>query len=635
MNADRLTERASSRLGTANERVIATVFGDRRGVALFLGSLCALALFTRLGIFITDTYTVANAFVALTEGHLAVDTPFYGTNLDTPGMQLIDGAHYGRNYGQLVASLPAYALLQALSVVTDLRIAFVALWSLLLLAFALQLGHLLDQRPAFAVGGSVAALALFVGNIAVATPFDRSLTHVVALQLTALVAGALLAVVVYRLVAHLRTPRAGVLAGVIVVLATPIGFWAPIPKRHVFTTLLVLTAIYALLRSRAAEHPQQSRRLHGSAYAMAGLLAWIHSPEALVLFASLVAADALAIGRFDRRRVATVAGVFALSLLPFVVTNLLVSGSPFRPPRLPAEPASIGVVPLVLSAGVVPWLASVASTGQSVLAVPVLSDVASAAGFFVDLVADGVDTFVSNPDQVYHTFVRSGFVRHGPGQGTDQAINLTVLESAPILAALVALPAVAVARLRSHPRLPSADRLAGPTGAVGVSIAVFSLLLTLVYIERLPLYAQVSVRYLAPLYAIGVVGIVLATPAGRAITAHLRTFVWSFCATVLLGSQGLLVVVVRLDFALGEAFQFHALLGLAVGGALALWTLSSVATDRFDRFGAVLLGLTAGAGAIFSLFVVVAYAGDIGRYPAGGEQFLPLFRVISDLVSTV
>lgn len=309
------------------------VFGDWRGLALFLGSLCYIALLTRVGIFITDTYTTANAFVALTDGRLAVTEPFYGSSLDTPGMSVVDGTHYGRNYGQLVLSLPMYWLLRGLDLVAELRIALAGAWSLVVLAFGLVLGRIYERRQAFAIGGSTLALVLFAANVAVATPIPDRLVPLLAMQLTSVLAGALIAVVAYRLLNLLASPHAGVLAGILAVAATPVGFWAPIPKRHVFSTLLILLALFAFARSRDPETPRRAL-VHGGAYAATGVLAWIHAPEALVVFVALVLADLVTSPPSRYRALPAVVGAFLLSLLPFFVTNLLIAGHPFVPPRL-------------------------------------------------------------------------------------------------------------------------------------------------------------------------------------------------------------------------------------------------------------------------------------------------------------
>ena len=605
------------------------VFGDRRGVVLFLGSLLALALLTRLGIFITDTRTTANAFVALTEGHLAVETPYYGENLRTPGMEKVDGQFYGRNYGQLVASLPAYLLLWTLSLVTDLQIAIAAAWSLLLLALALQVGRLTDRYEAFAVGGAVVSVLAFFLNAAVATPLDPRLTHVLAMQLTSIVAGALLVVVTYRLLALLRSPRAGVVGGALVLLGTPLGFWAPIPKRHVFTTLLVVTAVYALARSRAEAVGETSQtRAHAAAYAAVGLLAWIHSPEGLLLFVALVVTDLAVLPSLKPRRVGVVGGTFALALVPFFVTNLLINGDPFLSPRFIRRTDVVAVLTPISAAGAGPAQAELGS-GMRALALPVVDDAITAVQSFAWLLYDGLVTIRYEPERVYHTLVRSGYVAQSSSTD-EQAINLSVAESAPLVAAALAVPGVAARRLRTA----RVAHLRTPAGTAGLAFAVVSVLLFVVYIDLLPLHAQVTVRYLLPLFAIGVIAVVWLTPVGRALEAHTRTFAWVLAASVLLGGQVLLVVVVQLDLALGEAFQFHALTGLAVAALVVVWTGLGTFTDRFDRLGAAVLGLAVAAVVVFSLFVVTLYTTGIGVYPEGGQQALPVVRLVSELLTS-
>lgn len=609
--------------------VVRAVFGDRRGLALFLGALAFLLVVTRVGIFITDNFTTANAFVSLTQGQLSIETPFYGSSLETPGMFEIDGRHYGRNYGQLVASLPAYVLIRGVALVAELPIAIAAVWSLLVMGLSVQIGRLVGEYRQFAIGGAVFGLLAFLGNVAVATPLSPALRHVLALQLTSILAGALLAVVIYRLGKLLVSPRAGMLASTVTLLGSPVGFWSPIPKRHVFTTFLVVTAVYALARSRADRDTDSGTVHHAGAYASTGLLAWIHAPEALVLFVSLLAVDILTRPSIDRRQAAVVTGAFGLSLVPFLVTNALITGDPFLPPRLLRALDDLWIVG--------PWVASAAggvttsfSPGTVVAAtIPVVDEVLTVVETFGGLLWEGLVTLVSEPGQVYHTFVRSGYVERSPGT-VGEAINLAVVESAPTVGAVVALPAIAAAGAR---RGIDWQRFRRPGGVAAFTIGLFGTLLALLYVARLPVYAQVTVRYLLPLYAFGVIAAMWATPVGRALERHVRTFVWSAAAGVLIGGQLVTVVVLRLDMAVGEAFQFHALVGLAAGAALAVWVLVAVRTERYDRLGAVLTGLAVAAATVFTLAVVIVYATDIGRYPIGGDQALGMVRALSDLLS--
>lgn len=658
MNAGELTARwrrfreavAESPLPPRAGRI---VFGDLRGLALFLGALCYIAVLTRVGIFINDTYTTANAFVALTEGRLWVAEPFYGQSLDTPGMKVVDGRAYGRNYGQLALSLPAYWLLRGLDLVADLRIALAGAWSLLLLALSLVVGRLLDQRRAFALGGSGLALVLFIANVAVATPIPDRIVPMLAMQLTSILAGALLVVLTYRLVALVVARRAGIVAGVLVVFATPIPLWAPIPKRHVFTTMLVVLGLFAFAKSR---DPETDRRylVHSSAYAAAGLLAWIHAPEALVLFTAILLADLVTSPPARYRAIPTVAAVFLVSLLPFFLTNSLIAGNPIVPTRLlrSAEAVDIGTGTGGGSGGSGggggggPPTSDPSSGNGTTPVEPgdsggpgpltilrgLLDGVIAAFSVFVGLLGEGIDTIRNRTGQLYRTFVRSGYVSpHTPA--SDQPINLAVVESAPVLGALVALPAAALA---SWSRPESVfDRLRRPAPATALALGLFAALFTVMYARRLPVHAQLTVRYLLPLYVVSVVAIAWLLPIERACREHTRTLAWSLAGGILLGGQVLVVLVHQFGLALGEAFQFHALLGLGLAIALGASTLVAVFTERLDRIVAVLLGFTAAATAVFSLLIVTAYASGLGKYPVDGGQLLPIVRMLGDLVGAV
>ena len=631
--------RVVARIHTRSVRAGRLVVGDQRGLALFLGSLCYIALLTRVGIFITDTYTTANAFVALTEGHLSIERAIFGPSLDTPGMHVVDGQLYGRNYGQLVLSLPAYWLLEGASVVADLRIALVAVWSLALLWFSIVLGRILDHRRAFALSGCVLALVLFLANVAVATPVPEAIVPVLAMQLTSILAGALVAVFAYRLVGYLATPRAGVVAGVLVVLGTPIGFWAPIPKRHVFTTLCVLLALFAFAKSRDPETPRRNL-VHGGAYAAVALLAWIHAPEALVLLVTLVVADLASSPATRFRALPVVGGVFVLALVPFFLTNFLIAGNPFVPPRLLrsfdiADAGSSVVDPGGADGDPTadPGSGGSGAGGGSIVEslVGLFDAIVTAGTTFVRLLVGGVETATERTSDLYRTFVRSGYVVARDG-ASEEAINLSILESAPVLGSAVAVPLAAVNRLRANfdPR-----RLRDPRPATALAVVVFTALFTLLYVERLPLHAQVTVRYLIPLYPVSVVGLVLLTPIERVCRKETWTVAWTVAGGVLIGGQVVAAFVLSQGLALGEAFQFHALVGLGLAGVLAVGATATPYTDRFDRVVAGAIGLATAGTVVFSLLVVTAYATGLGRYPVDGGQLLPILRVLADLLSAV
>jgi hypothetical protein len=137
-------ERASTLRATA----VRTLLGGQPGLVVFLGTLVFAGLSWRVGVFITDTYTLANAFASLSEGGFAVEGAVYGDSLETPGMGVRDGRYYGRNYGQLVVSLPALWLLEASALVADPGLVFAAGWSLLVVALGREAGRLVERKEA-------------------------------------------------------------------------------------------------------------------------------------------------------------------------------------------------------------------------------------------------------------------------------------------------------------------------------------------------------------------------------------------------------------------------------------------------------------------------------------------------------
>ncbi|PSP88529.1 hypothetical protein BRC90_07265 [Halobacteriales archaeon QS_4_69_34] len=590
-----------------------SVFGDRVGAAIFLGACCFLPLYWRVGVFITDTYTVANTLVAVADGHLFVERAVYGPGLDAPWMHLVDGRAYGRNYGQVVFTLPFLWTLEAVAAVTDLRIALAGGVSLLVLALSVQVGVLAGRRRAFALLGSAAALAFFAVNATVATPLDPRWFALAALQASTMVAAALVGVVLYRLLARLHNRRVGTVAGVLAVLATPVGFWASLPKRHVLVALLALCTFYALFRSRDAAGSRRALRFRALAYVPVGLTAWVLAPEALVLFAALAAVDLPTARSNDPRTLLAVGAVFALSLVPFFLTNVLIAGNPIRSPML--LPSYEG--------GVV----STPGSAPSVFGGPVLSQAVAAVTRLGSTFARGFAVAIGHPGRLVETFVRSGYVEGVAVRDGGEAINLALLESAPVLGALLALPALVAVR---RPDRATIERwFRSPAGTTDALAGMYVLGLTLFYLPRLPLHAQITVRYLLPLFPV-LLYVVTRVPAIRNAMTCTRTFAWTFAGSSLLGGQLLLAGLALAEPTLGEAVQVHAWLGLVVALAVGGWAVVVTATDRHcDRLGAVCLGMAAGSGLVFLVL------SGVSHFSYAGDFALPAGRVVGEALSGV
>ncbi|WP_332897799.1 hypothetical protein [Haladaptatus sp. CMSO5] len=599
------------------------VFADRLGFTLFLASLALYGLIWRVDIFIVDTFTIVNTLAAVVDGQLHISNPAFGPALaDTPGMVIVDGYLYGRNYGQVILSLPAYGLLTALSLVTDLRVAVVGGWSLLVLAVFQQVGHLTDRRRQFVLAGSVVAVVLFFVNLIGATKLPTELIPLLALQVTSMVAAALVPVVCYRFASLFTTPRTASTVGVAAIVLVPIAFWAPIPKRHAFTALLALTTLWLFAASRMASNSLHARHLRALSYVPVGLTAWIHAPEALVLCVILVPFDFLTARSNTREDVLVVACAFALSLVPFFLTNLAISGNPVAPPRLlPGYTEGDTVVSFTQNASNGGQHAAGGAPDSAPAAGGLLVKLLHPAVVFLNLVVRGVTT-VFDPTRLYHVFIRSGTIPTVDYSQTGQeTVEMTILEAAPILAALAGAP---VALARSNRSLA---RLREPFVQTALFGCAYIGLFTMLYLPRLPLHSTITVRYLAPIVPVLFI-FVAAVPAVRRVLAAHRVEVLAVAAGFALATCVFVVFAFAGGVSPGTAVQTHALLNLGVAFLLGGWSVLATARGGYERTGVVVLGLAIGAMAALLVLSGLDFFG-VERHFA-----LPLSQTLSDLLPT-
>jgi len=568
-------------------------FGDRVGYTLFLGSLAFLVCTWRIGVFINDTNTVLNTLVAVERGHLYLETAHYG-GLDAPGTHVVDGMVYGRNYGQVFLALPFLVALRAISSIVYPPIAIAAGWSLLLLALSRALGTRFGYPRTAAASGSLVAVLTFGAGVLTASPLATDRFPVVALQASTVVMTAFATVVVYRLASARTTRRAGVAAAVAYVVVLPTGFWASIPKRHALTTGLLLVSLYLLHRARETAHTgNDSLRYRAGAYVPVGMTTWVHAPEGFLLLTAVGAADLLTARSNAPRELVAVAGVLFLSLVPFFLTNYFIAGNPIQPPRFtpPFEGAVTNATAGADGGG--DGSGSTASlAGGSILALG--TSVLEPVGF-LDRFSKGLCVLLKSPDRVVDTFLLSD------GFGSDDR-NMAILESAPVLGALVGA-GVGIRRIGFRQTLTRlwSDR---PRTAVDAAVVVYASLSILLYIPSLPLHAQITVRYLLPLYPLALLAVV-ETAALRSVLADARrTLLWTYAGVVLVGSQLFLAGIVLLNVTHGGAVRIESHLALGIAALLAAWTLGyslGADSDRSLRTGAVLLGLAAAAGTVFLL----------------------------------
>ncbi len=664
------------------------LFGDRLGLSLFLGAVLWLGALWRVGIFIQDTVAVANALANVAEGRLAlVDSPYSLFLGPQPGIVEVDGTLYGRNYGHVLLALPLLWLLQAGTALVGTKLLLAGAWSLALVAFATQAGTLTGRHEVRTVLSGV-ALLVFGGNLATASALPDGVLALIALQLSTLFVAAFIAVFLYRLLRRFHGRSVGLAAGLAVVLATPVGFWATIPKRHVLTAGVAVLALYLFAVSR--NQPDRRGTLaRGGAYVALGLFTTVHPFEAFFLFVVFAVLDFATAPTYSVRSLVVIGVLFALSLVPFFVLNTLISGNPLQSPRILSgsggiefgfDPASDGggTTEPTPDAGTDPssinspgnatetpgnatttpgnatgtatdragnggTATATPSDGGESGANPLMALLATVVGFLGSLLAfvgDLVDRSVAaltQPRRLYHTFVRSGQI---PSEVSTismnvndyEAIELTLLESLPLAAALVWLPVAALRRVR--------ERVAGagittPRRQTDLLAAGFAVVFAFIYLPRLPLHSQITVRYILPVMPLLVYGVARCSVVRRALRDSPQWVIGGYLVTVVAGGLAVTAALSVLDPAIGEAMQFHALVGLATAGAAALvvggWPLY-----EDTRVAAVGLALPAGATTVFLLLAKIEYFAY--RLPGDDSPqafVLDVVRVFAELLPIV
>jgi hypothetical protein len=650
---------------------MAVCFGDRTGLTVFLASLAFFVATWRVGLLINDSATVVQTLQSVAQGRMALGAA--GDVRLFPGMHVVDGQVYGRNYGQVVLALPVLWALQAVASVGSVQIAIGICWSGLVVAIGVLVGDHVDARRRGLIAGGVVGVLALALNGWFLRPLELTQPFVMALQASTMLGAALIAVFLYRLVARRSTTTLGVIAAGVTVLGTPVGFWASVPKRHTLTALFVVLAVYAFSRSRVEPTDSGVRAtvFRALAYASAGLLTWVHAPEGLTLFLALVIVDVPTAPRNDPRTLAAVGAVFFVSLLPFLVTNALISGNPFRPPRylgggsfgldqLPTPEGERGPVNRSQTAtpgggdtGSTPGGSDTGSTpgGSDTGSTPVdggpsaletlgwsflslifvaVGEVQSLASNAIGVYNSGLGTLSSQPSRLYTSFIfwhQHSWTVGGVflGGGT----NLSVLQSAPVFGALVSLP-LGARLLPDHRRN---GRLRDRLEPTDLFVVLLTVLYVVIYIDRLPLPVMVTVRYIHPIYPLLVYALFRQPRIQRLIQSHTGTGLGAYAATVVLASAALFWLLLTGDYSKGAVFKDFGLVALASAGALAVSLFATEYSERADRVAACSFGLTTGLVTTFLLvtaFVLLHY----GSSPLPAVEFFSgelRFRILTNL----
>lgn len=620
---------------------------DSPATTLVLAALVLFGASWRVDVFIVDTVAVANALANLAEGSLAFKKVYFGpADAATPGVYVADGKLYGRNYGQVIAALPVLYLLEGVSTVAAPRLLLAGAWSLCIAGLGSRLATHFG-RSRFRTAGIAIGILAFIANVAFATALAPRLLPIVALQIVTVLAAAGLVAGSYLLVSLLYDRRTGVAAGIGMLLLGPVSFWATIPKRHVITAFLIILTAYLFARSRYSGRARD----RATVYLPVGLTAWVSAPEGFLLLAALVPADLATSQQNNLRSLAPAAVTLAVSLLPFLLTNAAVAGNPLVPPRLltahaagdqlALDPKLAGSHPNAVDpsrsaatradasgATAVERSPSAASgsesgTSRSLLEAAV-SLLTSTATIGVDLsfraaarVKQGVAAL--SPERLYHVFLRSGRISGVDYTETGgETIDLALLESAPILAGLLAAPVI---WLRQSPErlVANLPDTGDPRRATDLFALVFIVLFTLPHLPRLPLHSTITVRYLVPIVPLLAYGVVRLAPVRRVIRSAPRRVTVTSLLAAGVGGTIWVIAFAAVEPTVGTLMQTHALVNLAVAAGLVLWL---VVCPNDDWIGALVLGLAVAGMALFLAFTGLEY------FAADRQYLLPVARLI-------
>ena len=603
-------------------RTLTVVFGGRPGLVLYLGCLVWFGLVWQLGFFINDNYTLANAAVNLADGRLTLDTIAFGpTDQSTPGMTQVDGETYGRAYGVVASGVVFYWILTAVSQVANISILLIGVWSVLLYVTVWLGGDLLDHSRRGSLLGGVVAGTAFVVNSMFAADIAARWHPLLGLQLATILTAGFVCVFLYRLFTRMYDRRVGIAAGLTATLGTPVLFWSTIPKRHAFTAALAMAGLYAFYRSRSAETASARLRFRALAYVPAGLTGWIQVADAALLVVPLAVVDVLTARENGLRELTTVAFVALLSCVPAFLTNVLISGSPIESPMLVGR--SLG--------GPSPEAAS--SVGSSSGSESVLQDFSrmlqtsiAPLALFSQFLIDGA-TNALDLGRTVDVFIRGGYIE-GVTNRDAATIRLALLEAAPVIGAVVALPIQTLRWVRTGGRLT-------PRVATDLFVGGYVLLFGVFYMRVLPWHASVTVRHLLPMYPALVYGVFRVAAIRRAL-GEWRLLAGTGFGTVIVGIELFVLATLFSEYRVGESVQLLAVGALVLASVLAGWALwRTIATARQNpteddrtaaRLGAVVLGLAVGWGALSMLVLRLLVL------PSGNSIVVPVIQRILSLI---
>ncbi|MEF8787351.1 MAG: hypothetical protein V5A45_15600, partial [Haloarculaceae archaeon] len=419
-------------------------------------------------------------------------------------------------------------------------------------------------------------------------------------------------------------------------------------------------------------------------YGVLGLLTTVHPFEAFFLFVVLAPVDLVTAPENSLRSILLVGLIFVVSLLPFFTLNTLISGNPLESPRIISgagsgletslspdggggdggggggsggtqTPADDGgtqtpaddegtqtpvdsdgngssdggsgsdVTPETETGGT-GFLSSLVATFASLLAFA-----GSLVGFVGDWIGESLDV-LGQHERLSHIFVRGGNIPSLNSVNDFEAIELTLLESFPLAAALVWLPVAAVQGLRK--RVVGAG-ITTTRRQTDLLAAGFAIVFALIYLPKLPLHSQITVRYILPVMPLLLYGVARCSFVYRAVADRPGWLLGSYLITVFVGGAVVTATLALADPAIGEAMQLHALVGLGAAVVAAI-VVGSWPLHDDTRAVAAGLALPAGVTTVFLLLAKIEYFSY--RVPSDDNPavfVLDVVRVLAELLPVI
>ncbi|MFB6227308.1 MAG: hypothetical protein ABEH88_01775 [Halobacteriales archaeon] len=628
---------------------------DHTLLALVYGSALFFMLCWRVGVLINDSYVFANTLIALRNGHLQITELVYRAS--QPGLYISDGAIYGRNYGLAFLALPVLLGVQGISQVIDPQIVIVGTWSVLLGLFVDECRQAAGWSRTVTYAGSGIAVVFFGLNLWLLQPIPRNWHPHMALQVTSICFATATVALVYKLGLAVASRRVGIFVGGLAAVASPMAFWATLSKRHTVIGFLALAVLYGLYQSRTADSPRDALRYRVLAYGCVGLAAWINSIEGLLLALALVPLDLLTARTRLVRSIGISGSALTVAFLPFFLTNFLISGNPLRPPMALSNPTRSELTAAFGSDGTTDDATGPDGGTNGTIGEGAARTDGEAAGGLIDALAAGAgnraERFLSaltgNVDSLtqlerwYTVFVRSSTGMFSSGQFDVPARDFAMLESLPVLGVLVAVVVLGIRhvsladwRLRETV-LESPRRFRrNPRRVADAFVVLYTAWLLVIYLPRLPLHVTYNVRYLYPMYPLGLYAIARLAIVQRTVEVAWRRLLASYAAAVIVGGVGMLLVLgfvtanpsgfSRHMDAYTDVFKIHAIAGAAIGVLVAAWSGYAAYTGDGEQVGATWLGIAAGVTTVFLVLVALRYFAFTSQYA------VPISRAVARLL---